>query len=53
MTVEVTFSKGGVELSKINVGGEISAGLFGGSFDSAVKKAAEEAANYTLNNFHA
>lgn len=53
MTVEVTFSKGGVELSKINVGGEISAGVFGGSFDSAVKKAAEEAANYTLNNFHA
>jgi hypothetical protein len=54
MTVEISYrSKDGVEISKINVGGEISVGVFGGSFDSAVKKAAEEAASYTVNNFHA
>jgi hypothetical protein len=52
LTIEITYkSKDGAELSKVNVGGEISAGFFGGDFDLAVKKAAEEAANYTFNNF--
>jgi Domain of unknown function (DUF4410) len=53
LTIEITYkSKEGAELGRINVGGEIIGGVTGGEFDSAVTKAAEEAANYTFSNFH-
>ena len=52
MTIEIVFfDPEGVELSKIHTGGEISGGLFGGSFKSALDKAAKEAAEYAINNF--
>lgn len=51
-TIEVTFlNPSGRELGKINVGGEISAGFFGGSLKEATEKAADEAAQYTLQQF--
>lgn len=52
MTIEILFlDPEGVELSKIHTGGEISGGLFGGSFKSALDKAAKEAAEYAIHNF--
>lgn len=54
LTIEVTFkSRDGRQLGKINVGGEISGGFFGGDFESAIDKAAQQAASYALNNFMA
>ena len=53
LTIEVTFRmKDGTEAGKIDVGGEISVGVFGGEFDTAISKAAAEAATYIRTNFH-
>lgn len=47
MTVEVTFlDPAGKELSRIQSEGEITSGAFGGSFDFAVQKTANEVAEY-------
>lgn len=52
MTIEIVyFDPEGNELSKIHTGGEVSGGFFGGSYKSALKKAANEAAEYAINNF--
>ena len=52
MTVEVIFlDKSQKELAKINVGGEISMGVFGGDFDEAISRAAKEVATYAINTF--
>jgi hypothetical protein len=52
MTVEVAFhTQSGVDLGKINVGGEISGGVFGGDFDEAISVAAREAADFAISNF--
>lgn len=52
MTIEIVFlDANGAELSKIHTGGEVSGGFFGGSFKSALDKAAKEAAEYAINNF--
>ena len=54
LTVEVVYlDASGNEVSKINVGGELSVGFFGGDFDEAVSNAAREAAEYTIANFPA
>lgn len=45
------FSPDGEELSKIQVEGRIGSGFFGGSTDSALRKAAQEAAAYAANAF--
>lgn len=45
------FSPDGAALSKIQVEGRIGSGFFGGSADSALKKAAQEAAAYAANSF--
>jgi hypothetical protein len=47
MTVEAKFlDRAGKELAKIQSEGEITSGAFGGSFDFAVQKAANEVAEY-------
>ncbi|MEM6851295.1 MAG: DUF4410 domain-containing protein [Pseudomonadota bacterium] len=52
LTIEAVFlNPNGEELSKINVGGEISVGFFGGSFQEALAKAADEVAEYAATNF--
>lgn len=52
MTVEVTFlDKQQKELAKINVGGELNMGFFGGDFDEAISRAAREAADYAQKSF--
>ena len=52
MTVEVAFrTQGGAEVGKINVGGEISRGVFGGDFDEAIGVAAKQAVDFANNNF--
>jgi hypothetical protein len=50
MTVEARFlDSNDKELAKIQSEGEITSGAFGGSFDFAVKKAAQEVAEYAKN----
>lgn len=50
--IEIEFlSPDGEALSKIRVEGRIGSGFFGGSTDSALKKAAQEAADYAANSF--
>jgi hypothetical protein len=52
MTIEgVYLDADGNELSRIQVGGEISAGFFGGDFKEAVNQAAKEMGEYTVANF--
>lgn len=52
MTIEILFlTPDGSQLSKIHTGGEVSGGFFGGSFKSALDKAAKEAAEYAIFNF--
>ena len=41
----------GEEIAKTRVEGRIDSGFFGGSMDSAIKKAAQDVASYTLANF--
>ncbi len=52
MTIEIVyFDEFGEELAKIHTGGEVSGGFAGGSFKSALDKAAKEAADYAIANF--
>lgn len=52
MTIEIVFKNKNKEvLNKIQVGGRITAGLFGGSFDYAVEEAANQVVKYTVTNF--
>ena len=52
MTIEVLFlDASGTELARVHTGGEISAGLFGGSFGEAVDTSATEVAEYAIANF--
>jgi len=52
MTIEIIYlDSAGVEVAKIHTGGEVSGGFFGGSFKSALDKAAAEAATYAISNF--
>jgi hypothetical protein len=52
LTVEVRFYDDvATELARIETGGEILGGLFGGSFKDALDKAAQEAADYAVANF--
>ena len=53
LTIELDFVlKDGTKVGKVDVGGELSIGVFGGDFNTAVAKAAEEAATYMRANFH-
>ncbi|MEM8988225.1 MAG: DUF4410 domain-containing protein [Pseudomonadota bacterium] len=52
LTTEITFlDSEGNEMAKIQAGGQIIGGLFGGSFTQAVDRAAMEAADYANENF--
>ncbi len=52
LTIEIIYlDDEGNELSKIHTGGEISGGVFGGSFKSALDKSAKESAEYAINNY--
>ena len=52
MTIEIIYlDSEGTEVAKIHTGGEVSGGFFGGSFKSALDKAAQEAAEYAISNF--
>ncbi len=52
MTIETVFlNEQGDEIAKIQSTGEISAGMFGGSFTEAVDKAAQETAEYAQMHF--
>lgn len=52
MTIEIVFkNKNNEVLNKIQVGGRITAGVFGGSFDNAVEQAANQVVKYTVTNF--
>jgi len=52
MTVEAKFyDQTGKELAAIHTDGKISSGFFGGGFDNAVEKSAEQIADYTWQNF--
>ncbi|MEO1404971.1 MAG: DUF4410 domain-containing protein [Pseudomonadota bacterium] len=52
MTIESVFlDQEGNELAKIQSGGEISGGLFGGGLNEAVAKAAKETADFAIDRF--
>ncbi len=52
MTIEVTFkNRDKQEIGKINVGGKIASGAFGGSFDNAIEQAALQVVRYVNSNF--
>lgn len=52
LAIQAKFYDGsGKELATIQSEGEISMGAFGGSFDSAIEKCAEEIATYARQNF--
>jgi hypothetical protein len=52
MTVEAKFyDQAGKELATIHTDGKISSGFFGGGFDNAVEKSAEQIADYTRQSF--
>jgi len=52
LTVSVTYQdKNGNTLGNTQVQGKIGSGFFGGSFDEAITKAAEDIVEFTLNNF--
>lgn len=52
VTVQVKYTNGaGEELAKTQVEGRIDSGFFGGSMDSAIKKAAQDIASFTISNF--
>jgi len=52
MTIEILYLDAeGAQVAKIHTGGEVSGGFFGGSFKSALDKAAKEAAEYAIANF--
>ncbi|MEN8237137.1 MAG: hypothetical protein ABFQ95_06315 [Pseudomonadota bacterium] len=52
MTVEVIFKdKDNKELNKLHVGGKVSSGFLGGSFDNAVELSAQQVVKYVVANF--
>jgi hypothetical protein len=52
MTIEILFlDEAGTVLARVETGGEVSGGFFGGSFKSALDKAAKEAAEYAIAQF--
>lgn len=52
LTVEAKyFDNTDKELATIHAEGKIGSGFFGGSFEFAIEKAAEEIAEYTISNF--
>ncbi len=52
MSIEILYTdENGAELARTETGGEISGGLFGGSFKSALDKAAKETAEYARASF--
>ena len=52
LTIEVTYAdQAGKPLGKIMSEGKIGSGFFGGSSDSAIERAAEEVASYTVTHF--
>jgi hypothetical protein len=52
LTIEVVYSdKSGKQLGKIMSEGKIGSGIFGGSSDDAIEKAAEEIASYSISHF--
>jgi hypothetical protein len=52
LMIEVVYlDQSGAELSRINVGGEISMGAFGGDFGGATRQAAEEASQFAVQHF--
>lgn len=52
ITIDVSYvGSSGNQIAKTQVEGQILAGFLGGSFDEAVKKAAQDIANYTVTNF--
>ncbi|MEM1438225.1 MAG: hypothetical protein AAF545_05965 [Pseudomonadota bacterium] len=52
ITVQITYTRpDGEEIAKTRVEGRIDSGFFGGSMDSAIKKAAQDVASYTIANF--
>lgn len=52
MTAEVRFlTPDDIQVARIHVEGRLGSGFFGGSIDSALEKAAEEAADYAQANF--
>lgn len=53
LTVEVTyFDKNGKQIGKIQAEGKIGSGMFGGSFDNAFEKAADEIVKYTYSSLY-
>ena len=51
--IEIVYqSREGSELAKVNVEGKIVGGALNGNFETAVRKAAKQAADYTLSHFH-
>ena len=54
MTIQVIYrDKTGKEIGRTQTEGKIGSGFFGGSSDSALTKAAEDVAHYTLSIIHA
>lgn len=52
VTIMVVYTNnGGEELAKTQVEGRIDSGFLGGSVDTAIKKAAQDVAEYTIKNF--
>ena len=53
LTVEVRYLYGNErEIARMQSSGNVTAGIGGGEFDSAVARAAEEIATYTTQHFH-
>lgn len=54
LTIEATYvDQAGTELATIQAQGSINSGFFGGSFELAIDKAAQEIADYTVASFGA
>ena len=52
MAIEIVFlNANGERVSRIETGGEVSGGFMGGSFKSALEKAAKETAEYAVATF--
>lgn len=53
LTVEATyFDKSGKQIGKVQAEGKIGSGMFGGSFENAFEKAADEIVQYTYASLH-
>lgn len=52
LTIEVVYlDQENKQIAKTQVEGKIGSGFFGGSFDNALEKAADDISNFTRNNF--